>query len=140
MPRPGSTTLEQLLILTILGILAGIALFGGAPLLEAVAVETASRESTALFALARDHALSAGERTAVHIDGARGRVVVHAGPDTLATADFAPRGVRVTSTRDSMAYAPDGLGVGAANLRLILSRGPRADTINVSRLGRVEWR
>jgi hypothetical protein len=39
-----------------------------------------------------------------------------------------------------MAYAANGLGVGGANLRLVLSRGRRADTINVSRLGRVEWR
>ncbi len=138
--RPGSTSLEQLLVLSLLGLLASLSLLGGAPLLEAAAVETASRESTALFALARDHALSAGERTAVHVDGTRGRVVVHAGPDTLAMADFAQRGVHVTATRDSMAYAPDGLGVGAANLRLVLSRGARADTINVSRLGRVEWR
>lgn len=138
--RPGSTSLEQLLVLTILGILAAVTLLGGAPLLEAAAVETASRESTALFALARDHALAAGERTAVHLDSAAGRVVVHAGTDTLAMADFAQRGVRVMATRDSMAYAPSGLGVGAANLRLVLSRGRRADTINVSRLGRVEWR
>lgn len=140
MPRPGTTTIEQLLVLTILALLTTLALAGGAPLLEAVAVETASRESTALFALARDHALSAGERTAVHLDSARARVAVHAGPDTLAMADFAQRGVRMAATRDSMAYAPDGLGVGAANLRLVLSRGARADTITVSRLGRVEWR
>jgi len=140
MPRPGSTSLEQLRVLTILGILAAVTLLGGAPLLEAAAVETAARESTALFALARDHALAAGERTAVHLDSAGGRVVVHAGADTLAVADFAQRGVRVMATRDSMAYAPSGLGVGAANLRLVLSRGARADTINVSRLGRVEWR
>jgi Tfp pilus assembly protein FimT len=140
MLRPGSTSLEQLLVLTILDILATLTLAGGAPLLEAAAVETAARESTALFALARDHALSAGERTAVHLDGAGGRVIVHAGPDTLATADFAERGVHVAATRDSMAYAPDGLGLGGANLRLVLSRGARADTIMVSRLGRVEWR
>jgi hypothetical protein len=76
----------------------------------------------------------------VHLDGAGGRVIVHAGPDTLATADFAERGVHVAATRDSMAYAPDGLGLGGANLRLVLSRGARADTIMVSRLGRVEWR
>lgn len=140
MPRLGSTSVEQLLVLTILGILAALTLTGGAPLLEAAAVETAAREATALFALARDHALSAGERTAVHLDRAGGRVIVHAGSDTLATADFTQRGVRVAATRDSMAYAANGLGVGGANLRLVLSRGRRADTINVSRLGRVEWR
>lgn len=138
--RPGSTTIEQLLVLSILSILAALSLFGGVPLLEAAAVETAARESTALFAVARDHALASGARTAVRLDGGNGRVIVHTGTDTLATADFRRRGVELQTTRDSMAYAPNGLGVGAANLRLILTRGHRADTINVSRLGRVEWR
>lgn len=138
--RPGSTTIEQLLLLTILSLLTAISLFGGVPLLEAAAVETAARESTALFAAARDHALASGARTAVRLDTGNGRVIVHAGADTLATADFRRRGVDLLATRDSMAYAPNGLGVGAANLRVILKRGQRADTINVSRLGRVEWR
>jgi hypothetical protein len=63
--------------------------------------------------------------------------MVHRGLDTLAVADFVQRGVRLESTRDSMAYGASGLGVGAANLRIILSRGSRADTLTVSRLGRL---
>jgi hypothetical protein len=39
-----------------------------------------------------------------------------------------------------MAYQASGLGLGAANLRLVLRRRARADTITVSRLGRVERR
>jgi hypothetical protein len=45
--------------------------------------------------------------------------------------------VALEATRDSLAYGPDGLGVGAANLRLVLRRGAAADTLSVSRLGRV---
>ena len=135
--RPGTTLLEQLLVITLLALLALIAMTSGAPLLEAAAVETASRDATALLGLARDHALSAGERTAVHFGPQR--VVVHIGTDTVARADFTDRGVRLHATRDSMAYAANGLGVGAANLRLILSRGAHADTITISRLGRVQW-
>lgn len=141
MPRPprlGTTTVEQVVVITLLGLLALLTLTSGVPLLEAAAVETATRDATALFALARDHALAAGERTAVRLDGPRQRVVVHVGPDTLATADLLQRGVHLRATRDSMAYAPNGLGLGAANLRLVLSRGARADTITVSRLGRVQ--
>jgi hypothetical protein len=67
------------------------------------------------------------------------QVVVHIGADTVARADFTDRGVRLHATRDSMAYGANGLGVGAANLRLVLSRGARADTITISRLGRVQW-
>lgn len=135
--RPGTTTVEQLVVLTTLGLLALIALTSGATLLAAAAVETATRDATGLFALARDHAQAAGERTAVRLDAAQHRIAVHVGADTLAVADLAGREVHLETSRDSMAYAPSGLGLGAANLRLILSRGSRADTITVSRLGRV---
>jgi Tfp pilus assembly protein FimT len=136
--RTGFTTLEQLIVLSLLSALSLITLASGAPLLEAAAVETATRDATALFALARDHALSSGERTAVRIDTHAQRLIVHVGGDTLATTHMEARGVRLEATRDSMAYAPSGLGVGAANLRLVLARGQRADTITVSRLGRVQ--
>jgi len=41
-----------------------------------------------------------------------------------------------------MAYAPNGLGYGASNLTVVLRRGSAAETIFVSRLGRVRrwWR
>lgn len=141
-PRPqrvpsGTTTVEQLLVLVTLGLLAAIALSSGVPLLQAAAVETASRETASLFAFARDHALATGARTAVRLDTHRQRVLVHRGPDTLAVADFQERGVQLEATRDSMAYGGSGLGVGAANLRVVLTRGGRADTLTVSRLGRV---
>jgi Tfp pilus assembly protein FimT len=135
--RRGSSSIEQLLVLVTLGILFGLACASGLPLLQAVAVETASRETVSLFALARDHALATSARTAVRLDVPRQRVLVHRGIDTLAVADFAQRGVHLEATRDSMAYSASGLGVGAANLRVILTRGSRADTLTVSRLGRV---
>jgi hypothetical protein len=37
-----------------------------------------------------------------------------------------------------MSYTALGIGFGAANLRVIVSRGASADTITVSRLGRVK--
>ncbi|WP_461414886.1 GspH/FimT family protein [Gemmatimonas sp.] len=138
MRRSGTTTLEQLVVLVMLALLALVAITSSAPLLSAAAVETATRDATALFALARDHALSAGERTAIHLDAPHHRLAVHVAGDTLAVADLAGRAVRLETTRDSMAYAPSGLGLGAANLRLVLSRGARSDTITVSRLGRVQ--
>jgi hypothetical protein len=46
-------------------------------------------------------------------------------------------GVRVTASRDSMAYDARGLGYGAANLSVVVHRGRVAETVYVSRLGRV---
>ena len=107
-------------------------------LLDAATVHAASRDVADLFALARDQAVASGMRTAVRLDAVRGRVLVHAAVDTIATLDLAQRSdVRITASRDSMAYAASGLGYGAANLRVILQRGLSADTVTVSRLGRV---
>lgn len=136
--RAGSTLIEQIILLTLLGTCSAVAIAGGARLLDAAAVHGASREVAELFVLARDRAMATGARTAIHIDAPNARVVVHTGTDTLARLDLRQsRALQLDATRDSMAYLPSGLGFGAANLRVILSRGSSRDTITVSRLGRV---
>lgn len=138
--RAGVTLVEQVVVLALLGVLLALALARSLPLLDALAVETAAAEAADLLAFARDQAWASGTRVAVRIDASGRRVVVHRGSDTLARAEFAERRIALQSTRDSMAYGPDALGVGAANLRLVLARGGRADTLTVSRLGRVQRR
>ncbi|MBL0938283.1 MAG: prepilin-type N-terminal cleavage/methylation domain-containing protein [Gemmatimonadaceae bacterium] len=138
--RRGVTLVEQLVVLAIVGILLTLALLRTVPMLDAVVVETGAAEAADLLAYARDHAYASGARTAVHIDAPHRRMTVHAGADTLARADFADRRLTLQTTRDSMAYGGNALGVGAANLRLIISRGARADTLTISRLGRVQRR
>ncbi|MES2521155.1 MAG: GspH/FimT family pseudopilin [Gemmatimonadota bacterium] len=125
-------------MLALLGILATITVRGGARLLDAVHVHGAARAVGDLLALAREEASATGVRTAVRFEAAAGRVVVHAGTDTIARYELALHGdVRLDASRDSMAYAPSGLGYGAANTRVILHKGASAETLTVSRLGRV---
>jgi hypothetical protein len=65
-------------------------------------------------------------------------VTVRAGADTILRRRLgAVHGVTLSATRDSMAYAPSGMGYGAGNLRLVLRRRAAAETVFVSRLGRV---
>lgn len=136
--RRGSTLQEQLVVLALLGIGLAVGVGGGARLLDAAAVHGAARDVSELFAQARDRAMATGSRTAVQLDARNARVIVHTGLDTLARLDLrATRMVQLATTRDSMAYLPSGLGYGAANLRVILSRGASRDTLTVSRLGRV---
>lgn len=136
--RDGSTIIEQVILLAVFAVIAATAFAGGARLLDAATVHGASQEVAELFSLARDRAMATSTRTAVRLDVARARIVVHAGNDTLARLDLASsRGVRLAATRDSMAYLASGLGFGAANLRVIVSRGASRDTLTVSRLGRV---
>ena len=139
-PRAGTTTVEQIITMTVLAIIAGMAVVGGGPVLDAAAVEAASQQTVTLLAFARDQALATGSSTAVRVDRASQRIIVHVARDTLAMAAFATSRVVLNATRDSMAYGPSGLGAGAANLRITLTRGRRADTITVSRLGRVARR
>ena len=138
--RRGATLIEQLWLLILTGSLAALAITSGGALFASLDVAMAAQETVDLLALARDHAIATGDRTAVRFDMSGTRVVVHAGPDTIAIGDFHGRGLTLHATRDSLSYAASGLGVGAANLRVVLSRSTRADTITVSRLGRVQRR
>jgi len=138
--RRGATLIEQLWLLVLMGALAALTMTSGSALFAALDVAMAAQETVDLLALARDHAIATGDRTAVRFDVAGTRVVVHVGPDTIAVGDFHGSGLTLAATRDSLSYAPSGLGVGAANLRLTLTRNARADTITVSRLGRVQRR
>jgi Tfp pilus assembly protein FimT len=136
--RRGATLLEQILLLSLLSACATVAVASGVRVLDTVTVHGVGREISELFALARDRAMATGVRTAIRFDVTAQRIIVHAGTDTLARLSLVSRGVTVSATRDSMAYVPSGLGFGAANLRLLLSRGASTDTITVSRLGRVK--
>ena len=137
-PRVGSTLIEQVIVLTLLGVCSATIVAGGSRVLDAASVHNSAREVSELFALARDRAMATGTRTAVQLDPVQHRVIVHSRQDTLARLDlYRDHAVHLESTRDSMAYLPSGLGYGAANLRVIVSRGASRDTITVSRLGRV---
>lgn len=136
--RAGTTYVEQLLMLTLLGLLLTVGVAAGGRWLDRAAVAAATRSATDAFAAARDHAVAAGTRTAVRIDVVQGRLLVHARGDTIARLSLTElHRVSLEATRDSMAYAPSGIGWGASNLRLVLRRGAAADTVVVSRLGRV---
>ncbi len=138
-PRSGSTLIEQLWLLVVTGVLLSATIVGGARLLDAAIVRSSANDVADLFAIARDQAIATGKRTAVHIDMTAGRLMIHADVDTLMRLELAQsRAVTVFASRDSMAYAASGLGYGASNLRVILRRGASADTITVSRLGRVK--
>ena len=137
-PRRAATLPELLIVLGLLGLVAAFALRAGAPLLDAARVRSAADELRSAYATARELAMLRSERAAVHVAPATGLVVVHVRADTALRRPLgALYGVRLTTTRDSMAYAASGLGWGAANLRVIVTRGASAETVTVSRLGRV---
>ena len=141
MRRPRGHSLPELaLVLAILGVVATLAMVRVGRLLDRAAVRAAAADVTALLASARDLAVAGSRLAGVRFDGARGVVTVRAGPDTLAHRALGTlHGVRLASSRDSILYSPLGTGWGAANARIVLTRGAAAETVTVSRMGRVRW-
>jgi prepilin-type N-terminal cleavage/methylation domain-containing protein len=136
--RHGFTLIEQLLVLVLLALLLGLALPPVLGTRDRLAVRAAARSVRDALALAREQAVASGARAAVHFGAGEATVAVHAGPDSLLRLPLGRRhGVTLQASRDSTAYLPSGLGAGAANLSVVLRRGAAAETVTVSRLGRV---
>ena len=136
--RRGTTLPELVVVLTVVGVLAAVGTLRVGVLRDRMSVRSATTETVAAFATARRWSISRAARTAVLIDQTNAAIVVQSFADTIAHRRLRDvHGVTITASRDSMAYAPNGLGYGASNLTLILRRGAAAETVVVSRLGRV---
>lgn len=104
------------------------------------AVAAGTRDIAYLLSSARQVAATSVDGAAVAFDSASGRVRLEVRGRTVRTLDLtALRGVGLRASRDSLAYDSRGLGVGAANLTVVVTRGQVADTLVVSRLGRVRY-
>lgn len=135
--RHGTTIIEIGVTLAIVGLMAGMTMPRFGSYRDRIAVDAAAASTMSLLATARHAALRRATRTAIHFDTSTASVCVVAGIDTLERRPLREvHGVSMTTSRDSIAFAPTGLGYGAANTQIILRRGAAADTISVSRLGR----
>lgn len=138
--RTGITLLELLIALAVLAILAAMAVPRVTDRRDRIAVRHAARLIADALATARSEAMAISQPVAVQLDAPHATLTVHAESDTLARLMLGgSHGVSLRATRDSMAYTPGGLGLGAANLTIAVTRGSAAETVTVSRLGRVRW-
>ncbi|HEX9565499.1 MAG TPA: GspH/FimT family pseudopilin [Gemmatimonadaceae bacterium] len=135
--RSGFTLLELSVSLVLVGLMAGLTMPRYVAWRDRIAVEAAASTAVSLLATARHAALRRAAVTAVRFDTGTAEVLVHSRSDTIERRPLGEvHGVRLTATRDSIAYGPAGLGYGAANTRLVMTRGAAAETVTVSRLGR----
>ena len=136
--RHGVTLIELTVVLLIVGVLCAIGIPSLLRFLDRSHVRHATNEIVTMLALARTTSVARGSHVTAHFDVARSSVTIAAGFDTIVTLDLgATRGVSIRSNRDSTVYGPTGLGYGAANQTVVIARGRAADSIIISRLGRV---
>lgn len=138
-PRSGFTLLEVMLALSIASILSAVAIPKTGALLDRIAVRGAVNDVDALLDHARHTAMTWGERATVELDTVHAIAVLRVGRDTTARREEGTlNGVRFRATRTSVVYTQLGMGFGVSNLTLVISKGAAAETLTVSRLGRVK--
>lgn len=136
--RRGFNLIEITMVLAVIAVLSAITLPRAAGFIDRIKVRGAVTEIVAMFSTARHAAIARGAQTTLDIDLGRGAMVLHVGPDTLQSREIATaHGVEITSNRTSLTYSPLGVGYGAANFTITVRRNAAADTIFISRLGRV---
>lgn len=138
MMRRGMTAIELVVVLSLIALMVSIVVPTFARLRDGIAVRNATAEAMSAFAIAREAAIVRGAHAGVTIDRPPGHMTVTVRGEMLLRRDLETTyGVTLSSTRDSTAYSPLGHGFGAANLSLVIARGRVAETIYVSREGRV---
>jgi prepilin-type N-terminal cleavage/methylation domain-containing protein len=135
----GFTLPELLVVLLLVSIVLGFAFVRLGAAADGTAVRAAVSEAASVFIAARNTAIYRRASVAVRIDTLYGTLVTRADTLVLRRRDLRAFGVHLSASRDSMAFDGRGLGVGAANLSLVVRRGKVADTLFLSRLGRVRY-
>ena len=109
-----------------------------AEVLEVSRVRGAVLEVEAIFGGARHIAIARAAQTTVDIDTVARTIYVSVDGDTVRRKEIGTdHGVRLAASRMRMSYTPTGMGYGAANLSVVVRRNAAADTVFVSRLGRL---
>lgn len=135
----GYTLPELLVVLLLVSIVLGFAFVRLGAAADGAAVRGAVSEAASVFIAARNTAIYRRTPVAVRIDTLSAILVTRADTLVLRRRDLHAFGVRLSASRDSMAFDGRGLGMGAANLSLVVRRGRAADTLFLSRLGRVRY-
>ena len=138
LPRRGFTLFEVTITLCILSILSAIAVPTAREVIDRIHVHGAIVEIESLFSSARHIAIARSAQTTVAIDPLARAIYVIVGGDTVRKGEIgADHDVLVSASRVRMSYSATGMGYGAANLSVFVQRSSSADTVFVSRLGRL---
>lgn len=136
--RNAFTIVETTVVIAVMAALTAITLPRASGFIDQIEVRGAVTEIESMFSLARHAAIARGARVTLEIDPATSTISVQTASGALRTREVGQaHGVTLSANRTSITYSPIGVGYGAANASLIVSRGRIVDTVVVSRLGRV---
>ena len=136
--RMAFTLVETTVVIALIAALTAITIPRASGFIDSIEVRGAVTEIESMFSLARHSAIARGSQVTLMIDAAARTLSVVAGAQVIRTREVGlAHGVLLSTNRTSITYSPIGVGYGAANFSLIVSRGRVVDTVVVSRLGRV---
>jgi prepilin-type N-terminal cleavage/methylation domain-containing protein len=136
----GVTLPEVVVVLVLVGILLSIAVPALTDGFDRAAVRGAGDRYAALHERARTLAVARGRLVRLEVDAARRQVTLavrraDGAWDTLRTQALGRAAIAVT--QPVVTFSPLGTGFGVSNTRLVFARGVRAETLTVSRTGRL---
>ncbi|MEO5590160.1 MAG: GspH/FimT family pseudopilin [Gemmatimonadaceae bacterium] len=137
----GFTIIEVVIVLAIGSILMAIIVPRAGIFIDRIEVRGAVTEIESSFSLARHAAIARGSQVTLNIDNARGIISITTATDTIQARPVGPaHKVTLSANRPGITYSPIGLGYGAANFTLLVTRNRVTDSVLISRLGRVRHR
>lgn len=138
--QKGVTLLELLTALVILGLLTGLAAPTITDWSDKLAVMRASEDVASFHSRARLRAVFGALTVRMLLSPDSLAAVVDASPDSVLLRAPGParRGVRMSITRSTIRLYPNGLGLGGSNTKVVLRKGQAAESLTVSRLGRLK--
>ncbi len=144
MRRPaGHSLLELVFVLGLLGLLLALGLPRIAGWRDRIAVQRAAWELASFYDVSRYAAILRARRVRLEFAADTLRAIYEGVVDSEFLGRPGPSrlGVTLRVSRAAIRLGPTGLGWGAANTKLVLTRGVAAESLTTSRLGRVKhWR
>ena len=137
--RRGFTLIEMAIVLVVIGVMIGLAAPRIAGYVDWLAVRRAEGETAAFYSRVRIAAVYRAVRVRIGFTGDSLIAVAEGAIDSIVGHIAGPTqyGVALTASRAEIRIYPNGLGLGAANTKLVFRRGNAADSLTISRLGRL---